>query len=83
MILPVKLRKYKKDAIRKSSVYKVGKSSNGKKVAGTESPVLVRNSRKPRIFQPSTASSVDRANRDQAGKNILQLSEIELPATSA
>ncbi len=41
------------------------------------------NSRKPRNFQSSIASSEKRIKLDEAGQNILQLGEIELPATSA
>ncbi len=40
-------------------------------------------SRKPRNFQSSIASSEKRIKLDEAGQNILQLGEIELPATSA
>ncbi|MGB3636255.1 MAG: TonB-dependent receptor [Rivularia sp. (in: cyanobacteria)] len=40
-------------------------------------------SRKPRNFQSSIASSEKSIKLDEAGQNILQLSEIELPATSA
>ncbi|MEB3219812.1 MAG: TonB-dependent receptor [Nostocales cyanobacterium 94392] len=80
---PAKTEEIQKDGISKYSVDRVGKSSNAKKVAGTKSPVLVSNFRKPRTFQPSTASSVDKANLHEPGKNILQLSEIKFPSTSA
>ncbi len=39
--------------------------------------------RKPRNFQSSTASLEKRIKLDEAGQDILQLSEIEFPATSA
>ena len=80
---PAKAEEIQKDGISKPSVDTVGKSSNAKKVAGTKSPVLVSNYRKPRTLQPSTASSVDKANLHEPGKNILQLSEIKFPSTSA
>ncbi|AFY58536.1 outer membrane receptor protein [Rivularia sp. PCC 7116] len=40
-------------------------------------------SRRPRNFQVKTASSEKRIKLDEAGKNILQLDEIEFPVTNA
>lgn len=71
-----------------SSTQRVGKSTLDeldKQVAVTdrESQVLAPNIKQLRLQQSQIRSSLPRAKSDETTKNILQLSEIKLPATSA
>jgi iron complex outermembrane receptor protein len=62
---------------------RIRKSANSKKIPATDNKSP--GSRKPRNFQSPTLSSLGRIKLDEADKykNILQLGEIEFPATSA
>ncbi|MEH2112687.1 TonB-dependent siderophore receptor [Nostoc sp.] len=87
---PAKGEEVREDIQSKSSTQKVGESALDEKVAVTEkkfasskSPVLAPSIQKSRLFKSQLASSLQRAKSDKTSKNIRQISEIELPATSA
>ncbi|MBW4569124.1 MAG: TonB-dependent siderophore receptor [Tolypothrix carrinoi HA7290-LM1] len=81
---PATCEEVREDKIGKSSTQTVGKSIDDKvAVTDTKSPVSAQRNRKPRHFQSQIASSLGRVKSDESSKNIPQLSEIELPATSA
>jgi iron complex outermembrane recepter protein len=86
---PAKGEEVREDIQGKSSTQGVGKSALDRKLAVTDkefasrkSSVLAPSTRKSRLFKSQIASSLQRAS-DKTSKNIRQLSEIELPATSA
>ncbi len=86
---PAKGEEVREDIQGKSSSQSVGKSASDEKIAVTDkeftsskSPVLAPSTKKYRLFKSQIASSLQRAKSDKS-KNIRQLSEIELPATSA
>ncbi|MFN6519252.1 MAG: TonB-dependent siderophore receptor [Nostoc sp. CreGUA01] len=71
-----------------SSTQRVGKSTLDEldeqvAVTDRESQVLTPNIKKLRLQQSQIRSSLPRPKSDETTKNILQLGEIELPATSA
>ncbi|MCC5619453.1 TonB-dependent siderophore receptor [Nostoc sp. CHAB 5836] len=87
---PAKGEEVREDIQGKSSTQRVGKSTLDQQLAGTDkkitsrkSSVLAPSTRKSRLFKSQIASSLQRAKSDKTSKNIRQLSEIELPATSA
>ncbi len=76
------------DVQGESSTQRVGKSTLDEldeqvAVTDRESQVLAPNIKKLRLQQSQIRSSLPRPKSDETTKNILQLSEIELPATSA
>ncbi|BBD64366.1 ferrichrome iron receptor [Nostoc commune NIES-4072] len=86
---PAKGEEVREDIQGKSSTQRVGKSAldqklavTDKKFANRKSSVLAPSTRKSRLFKSQIASSLQRVS-DKTSKNIRQLSEIELPATSA
>ncbi|HYX15554.1 MAG TPA: TonB-dependent siderophore receptor [Nostoc sp.] len=86
---PAKGEEVREDIQGKSSTQRVGKSALDQKLAVTDkefanrkSSVLAPSTRKSRLFKSQIASSQQRAS-DKTSKNIRQLSEIELPVTSA
>jgi iron complex outermembrane receptor protein len=88
--IPAKGEEVQEDIQGRPSTETVGKSALDEKVAAKDkefaiakSPVNLLRSRKPRLKQSQSASSPQRVKSDEASKNITQLSEIEIPATSA
>jgi iron complex outermembrane recepter protein len=87
---PAKGGEVGEDTQGKSSTQRVGKSVLDQKLADTDkefasrkSSVFAPSTRKSRLFKSQIASSPQRTKSDKTSKNIRQLSEIELPATSA
>ncbi|MEH2206147.1 MAG: TonB-dependent siderophore receptor [Nostoc sp.] len=87
---PAKGEEVREDIQSKSSTQRVGKSALDQKlavidkeIASRKSSVLAPSTRKSRLFKSQIASSLQRAKSDKTSKNIRQLNEIELPATSA
>jgi len=94
---PAKAEEVREDGIGEYYTATVGKSTSDEKVGVTDeefalpkagvaiakSPVLAPSTRKPRLKESQIANLLPRAKANEASKNIPQLSEIELPATSA
>ncbi|MFN6534904.1 MAG: TonB-dependent siderophore receptor [Nostoc sp. EkiNYC01] len=84
---PAKGEQVREDVQGESSTQRIGKSRLDPRVAVTDviskSQVSVPNTRKPRLLKFQLGSPLQRAKSDETTKNISQLSEIELPATSA
>ncbi|MBD6618561.1 TonB-dependent receptor [Komarekiella sp. 'clone 1'] len=89
MNTPAKGEEVQEDVQSKSSSQRIGKSAldkiavTGKKFTSNKSPVLAPSNKKSRLFKSQIVSSLQRAKSDKTSKNIRQLNEIELPATSA
>ncbi|WP_193197124.1 TonB-dependent receptor [Nostoc sp. MG11] len=89
MNTPAKGKEVQEDVQSKFSSQRIGKSAldetvavTDKKFTSSKSLKLTPSTKKYRLFKSQIASSLQRAKSDKS-KNIRQLSEIELPATSA
>ncbi|MBX9257858.1 TonB-dependent receptor [Desmonostoc muscorum CCALA 125] len=87
---PAKGEQVREDVQGESSTQRVGKSRFDRKVAVTDKEFVISKSqvsapstRKPRLLKFQLGSPLQRSKSDETTKNILQLSEIELPGTSA
>ena len=82
---PAKSEEIGKDGINKTSTQRLRKSRFGSKVRdrNSEYPVLTSNYRKPQKRQLITTYLQNYTRLGRTDKNVLQLSEIELPATNA
>ncbi|MCF2149921.1 TonB-dependent receptor [Desmonostoc muscorum LEGE 12446] len=87
---PAKGEQVREDVQGESSTQRVGKSRFDRKVAVTDKEFVISKSqvsapstRKPRLLKFQLGSPLQRPKSDETTKNILQLSEIELPGTSA
>ncbi|MBD2515143.1 TonB-dependent receptor [Nostoc sp. FACHB-973] len=87
---PAKGEQVREDVQGESSTQRVGKSRFDRKVAVTDKEFVISKSqvsapstRKPRLLKFQLGSPLQRSKSDEITKNILQLSEIELPGTSA
>ncbi|NMF63809.1 TonB-dependent siderophore receptor [Brasilonema octagenarum] len=83
---PAKGEEVRENGIVQPSTQTVGKVLENNfvvKDVQSKSPVSVSSSGKPGQFQSQIANSFSRVKSDKPSKNIPQLSEIELPATSA
>ncbi|MDZ8031000.1 TonB-dependent siderophore receptor [Nostoc sp. DedSLP04] len=78
---PAKGEEVRENVQSKSSTQKVGKSALDEKVAVTDKKFA--NSKSPVLTPSSKKSQLLKTKSDKTSKNIRQLSEIELPATSA
>ncbi|MEH1798886.1 MAG: TonB-dependent receptor [Nostoc sp.] len=78
---PAKGEEVREDVQGKSSTQRVGKSALDEKVAVTDKKFA--NSKSPVLAPSSKKSQLLKTKSDKTSKNIRQLSEIELPATSA
>jgi len=89
MNTPAKGEEVQEDVQSKSSSQRIGKSAldkiavKDKKFTSSKSPVLAPSTKKSRLFKSQIVSSLQRAKSDKTSKNIRQLNEIKLPATSA
>jgi iron complex outermembrane recepter protein len=83
---PAKSEEVREDGIVQPSSQTIEKFIDDKFTvtnAQSKSPVSVPSSRKPRQFQSQIANSLSRVKSDKPINNIPQLSDVELPVTSA